>query len=155
MPWPKPRRTMPKHIPFDDLVAKGEPDECWIWQGTIDRSTGYGRYGKRRAHIVALERETPRPTDKTHALHATHCTSRLCVNPAHLRWGTQAENMQDLAKVGNRKGSKAAMAKLTEQQVLEIRSLAGKYPQTEIGAMFGVSGPTVNNILKRKTWAHI
>lgn len=153
MPWPKPRRTMPKHVPFDDLIDKKGPDECWLWRGTVDKSTGYGRYGKQRAHRVALERVEPRPADRTHVLHATHCTSRLCVNPAHLRWGTQAENTADIAVVGNRKGEHHALAKLTEEQVREIRSSDDS--TRSLAERYGVHWATVYDARRRRTWTHI
>lgn len=153
MPWPQPRRMSPRHVAFDDLIAKAGPNDCWLWQGTVDSSTGYGRYGKRRAHIVALEAVTPRPTDKTHALHATHCTSRLCVNPAHLRWGTQAQNCADIAVVGNRKGEKHHNAKLTEEQVREIRSCDES--TKSLAERFGVHWVTIQDVRNRRTWNHL
>lgn len=48
-------------------------------------------------------------------------------------------------------------AKLTTEQVLEIRSISAKKEasQTAIGAMFGVSRSLVAMIVSRKRWAHI
>jgi|JI10StandDraft_1071094.scaffolds.fasta_scaffold1409931_2 hypothetical protein len=146
-------RILTRTTSFDDLYEEGPEDECWIWQGSVDPSTGYGRYGKRRAHVIACERKEDRPPDKRCVLHSVDCTSRLCVNPAHLRWGTQAENMRDLAKVGNRKGEKAHNAKLTEEQVREIRSC--NESTKALAERFGVHWVTIQDVRNRRTWSHI
>lgn len=54
------------------------------------------------------------------------------------------------------KGEKNGWAKLTEAQVLEIRS--GDFSdltQEEIGQLFGVSKAAIGAILNRKTWKHL
>jgi hypothetical protein len=78
-------------------------DGCWLWTGAINHN-GYGIFavdGKKvaRAHRVAYELEVgPIPF----GLHLDHveergCTSRACVNPAHLEPVTQRVNNERAA----------------------------------------------------------
>lgn len=54
-------------------------------------------------------------------------------------------------------GSDVHTAKLTEEQVKEIRSLyaTGRYTQSELGQSFGVNKEQINRIINRKAWKHV
>lgn len=71
------------------LVAVGDEDECWLWQGYVQR-TGYAQYGGKPAHRVAYEVAVgPIPLRMT----VDHlCFVPLCMNPKHLEVVTKAEN---------------------------------------------------------------
>jgi len=49
-------------------------------------------------------------------------------------------------------GESASRAKLTWEQVDEIRALKGKLLQRDIAERYGVSAPTVSTILAERTW---
>jgi DNA-binding MarR family transcriptional regulator len=51
-------------------------------------------------------------------------------------------------------GEKTPTAKLTEEQVLEIRRRIGQ-TQRALGEEFGVDQSTISDILKGRTWAHL
>jgi hypothetical protein len=79
-----------------------------------------------------------------------------CIAPWHLSWKTQAENTADAVEQGTiQHGERHAHAKLTEQDVAAIRSLAGKEPQAFIAQRFGVSQKAVSKIITGKTWRHV
>ncbi len=102
-------------------------DGCWEWQGKIKRGRtgGYGLLMWKgepdaRAHRVAYElSHGPIPSGK---LVCHTCDNPPCCRPDHLFLGTSLENMQD-AKAKGRivRGHCVGSAKLTEQQVKEVR----------------------------------
>lgn len=78
---------------FWSKVDKREADECWPWLGTVNHR-GYGRLSNKPATHIALSLDgRPRPVGAM-ALHS--CDNPPCCNPAHLRWGTAADNVADM-----------------------------------------------------------
>lgn len=88
-----------KKIKVDDSSG------CWIWQAGFNNK-GYGCFvfdGKKsglatRASFVIFKGPIP---EKLFILHSCHNTK--CVNPDHLRAGTQQENVDDMMKAGRHK----------------------------------------------------
>jgi hypothetical protein len=75
----------------------------------------------------------------------------------NLLWGTRTDNMGDKVRHGTSpQGSRNAMAKLTDAQVLEIVSLsAAGQTGKAIASRFGISRSIVCNILKGDRWSHL
>ena len=74
----------------------------------------------------------------------------------NLRWGSRLENVADKVIHGtNPMGESHPIAKLSEDQVRQIRSLySNGYLQREIAAMFGIGQTAVGRIVNRKSWSH-
>ena len=137
-------------------------DGCWLWQGSLS-DLGYGRvkiqkraYGVHRLAYYLANDEWPEPE----CMHL--CDVRNCVNPAHLRAGTHAENMADMARKGRAgdsrsPGERNGRARLTEDQVREIRELyaTGATTYRNLSQVYGVSEATVQFAVNRKTWRHL
>lgn len=79
-------------------------DECWEWQGERSKF-GHGMFyeyeGGRRikhwAHRYSVSLVEPL-VDGLVCMHS--CDNPPCVNPAHLRQGTQADNIRDAHEKG-------------------------------------------------------
>jgi hypothetical protein len=85
------------------------------------------------------------------------CDNPPCFNPAHLFLGTHADNMADMARKGRgTSGERSGRAKLTEAQVLEIRSLcADGVSPSLIAKKYGVNRMSICYIATRQNWKHI
>ena len=152
---------------FWALVRIGSPDECWCWTGFVSRK-GYGRFNvggkvhggwrKLPVHRIAYELTYGPPRPGLFILHS--CDNPSCCNPAHLRPGTHLENMAEMRAKGRRigksaKGEAVKVAKLTENDVRDMRS---RHPRESIAALardFGVAETTAAYAIKRKNWAHV
>ena len=79
------------------------------------------------------------------------CDNPSCVNPLHLRLGTQKDNIRDMDNKERRcRGVAHHSSQLTEQQVLDIRASSKSYKDLSIE--YKVSKRTIYDIIKRKTW---
>lgn len=132
---------------------------CWEWQGGKDKD-GYGslRWGKeQRSHRVAWILSFGPIPNGLQVLH--HCDNPPCCNPIHLFTGTSDDNNKDMIRKGRSnppRGERAGTAKLTTQDVLEIRRLHSEgIVQRKIAEMFAVGFKAINKIVLRQRWKHI
>lgn len=147
---------------FWKRCVKAGPDECWNWvgrtgKGTVDKGRavfvveGLGWAASRIAWSLANDADP----GKMHVLHS--CDNGLCVNPNHLRLGTNGENILDKVSRGRvPRGEKTGNAKVTDAQMTEIlhRYVAGEEPDN-LGKEFGISATTVREVTRRVKWKHI
>jgi hypothetical protein len=126
---------------------------CWDFTGSIT-ANGYGHisfrgkmeYTHRVAAILYLN------FDRESDLIVMHrCDRPSCFNPAHLKIGTQTENMRDAAKKG-RMGAN----KLTAEQAGEIKYLLGRgSTYLPLARQFGVSTTAIGQIARGDTWRDV
>jgi hypothetical protein len=159
-------KTPPEELFWRKVDKSGE---CWLWQASKDKD-GYGMFA------VTLPRDglpkgVPTPQRRTRAsrfawetvngpmprgLYVLHsCDTPACVNPAHLRVGTQRDNYLDArAKGRHTHGERAGKgAILTEAKAREILLSAERVSAT--AERFGVSKATVYAIRQRRLWRHL
>jgi hypothetical protein len=143
------------------LMAKAKVNAetgCWDWTGgTV--TGGYGSIwhnGKtRRAHRVAYQVFCGPVTDAQDVCHK--CDNPGCINPAHLFAGTTAENIADMFAKGRNscsRGSDQHLSKLTENDVVAIRSAEG-ITQRELAKRYGVHLTVISKVRRREIWKHI
>lgn len=77
----------------------------------------------------------------------------------NLEYVTRSDNSRHAYRLGLKftKGSKCSAAKLTEEDVIEIRRsyLSREYNQVQLGKKYGVKANTICNIINRRYWTHI
>jgi hypothetical protein len=153
---------------FWEKVKKGEPNECWEFQGAKNPD-GYGIFyidkqhirsggAHRAAWIFSNKTEIPQGLKVLHS-----CDNPPCCNPAHLSIGTQAENVYDMvAKKRHRcpEGVDHAHAKVNEEIVLILRKeYNGKRGNvgnmSSLARRFNITVQNVAAIVKRETWKHV
>lgn len=151
------RRGRGKHLRFIKALLAYDTDECVLWPFYIMKE-GYGQVGTYRgmflAHRLVCAFAHGHPPDSTsQAIHG--CGIKACVNPRHLRWGTQKDNEDDKRGHGTW-FARISNGKLTEEQVRDIRRryAAGDRP-VDISAATGVPKSTVVKVARRYTWKHI
>lgn len=158
---------MPAYKPIAERFAEkfkvNEENGCWEWTGSLDTG-GYGMLRRSRerkmiaAHRLSYELHKGDP-GRFYVLH--ECDNPRCVNPEHLRLGTQQENMQDMQRRGRRRGVTGphgeyhGQSKLTEKDVEKIRRLsASGTRQILLAEEFGVGPEQIRRIVRGIAWAH-
>lgn len=169
--FPSLARSPMNRTPLDERFRSRffiEPNSgCWLWEGSVS-TTGYGvigRGGRGGTNIFAhrLSWELHRgPIPEGVGPHGTcvlhKCDTPMCVNPAHLFLGSQADNMADLVAKGRQaknrrlpKGERHPNAKLTENDVSEIKSCRDS--GVTMSKRFGVSPAHISRIRLGQSWA--
>jgi len=150
-------------ISLEQLLSQSTKLEngCMHW-GPIT-SNGYGtiRVGQQafglHRFVAKLAHGNPAPNQI--AMHS--CNHRPCINPEHLSWGTQSENLKYAVILGRHyvsgvKGESCGRSKLSEAEVLAIRkSFSPKMNSVALAKKYNVSKSNIMSIVKRKSWKHI
>lgn len=130
--------------------------DCWLWTGWT--SKGYGSLTHKRkpwtAHRFSwMVHNGPIP-EGLWVLH--RCDVPLCVNPSHLFLGNAADNSADMTSKGRGRpaiGEDSGLSKLTEEQVLDIRS--SPLGPSALSERYGICRQNVWTIRRRLTWTHL
>ncbi len=167
--YPVDRDTIMRHAKYFDRLSG---DECWEWQGGKNHF-GYGqirykskeRYSQdsigahRLAWVINSHKSIP---PKMVIMHT--CDNRACVNPSHLKLGTQYDNIHDsIAKGRHGKGSVMVKgedninSKLTASQVTTMRDMHAKQGLSyrQLAKIYKVTAGNVCAVIKRRTWKHL
>jgi len=175
-PIGRPRESLKSR--FDKKVNREPTDRgCLIWIGN-KLPAGYGIIaeggsgGKMlSAHRLAWQMVNGPIPNGLCVLH--QCDNPSCVNPDHLFLGTNSDNSSDMVRKGRqasgqrngclthpekvRRGEKHVRAKLTESDVLKIRSeyASGNGTMKHFALQYGVSVRCIFFVIHRRNWTHV
>jgi hypothetical protein len=167
------RKSRPLADRFWEKVNK--TDTCWLWTASVN-NMGYGEFklpgatsGVEYSHRMSWIIHSGPIPDGMNVLH--HCDTPRCVRPDHLFLGTQKDNVHDcfnkrrnpvLINGPGLMGESHGMAKLTEEQVIDIRSryISGvnKYNPSnrqELAEEFNITPNHVWQVKKGNVWKHL
>lgn len=151
------KQATPPEQWVDGVALAFEGEECLIWPFGRNEH-GYAVWTRDRrpqiaSRLICQMVHGDPPALKLVAAHSCCKGHEGCVNPKHLRWATASENEQDklLSGTSNR-GERHGLAKLTEADVVAIRTLVKTATHAAVAAKFGVSKWTVLDIVRRKRW---
>ena len=140
-----------------------EVGDCWIWKASCN-GAGYpqanvaGKVDLVARHVWTLLGKTV--PSRRYCL-VTTCGERTCVNPAHIAMRSRSTvlkrayqsgcRMSPLEYHGRLYGSQH-LAKLTPEQVEQIRSRPGNETHKAIAKDFGVTPECISRIRRGVTW---
>ena len=142
---------------FDDHWTLDKRTGFWVWQRArkgkeAASGGGYGCFRDKKklvsAHRFAYERAYGPVPEGLLVMHL--CDNSKCVNPAHLRAGTNAENIADSARKLRQN------SKLNPVDVLRIRARVAEGELQQLVANdYGLHQADISNIVNRKYWRHV
>jgi len=163
---------MPRALPTDEAfrvahyLARATPRGECLCIGTGRHYPSWhklGRKTERLSLLICRAVHGQRPSGRAVVMHS--CDNKACINPDHLSWGTQAENLADALRKGRRtvpplpnqrelvRRGKHKWAKLKPEDVTAIRErLAAGERQASIAADFGITFQQVSKIKLGQRW---
>jgi hypothetical protein len=142
----------------DKTPGFGPNGDCWRYTGGL--CSGYGH--------ITIQKKTVKAHRFSYELHCGpipegmvichKCDTPACVNPDNLFIGTPRQNIDDmLAKDRQLKGTDNPKAKLTDEQVREMRYRRDhdKTPTRQLATDYGIAEVTVKRVISRRAWSHI
>jgi len=151
---------------FWSKVLIGGDDHCWPWIHSRFKY-GYGRLrvGRRPGKIFLAHRTAFWLCFGYSPICALHrCDNPPCCNPRHIFDGSRSDNNTDRAvKYRSAVGERHGRAKLSDNDVSEIRSAYSHYPrghdgqnrpgnQSELAKLYGVSRTQIRAIVNGRSW---
>lgn len=137
-------------------------EECLIWPfnrhptGYAANVTWNGKPDVKACRAMCEVAHGAAPTPSHDAAHNCGRGHMGCIHPTHLRWATRVENHADRIAHGTiDRGERSPLAKLTQNQVLEIRAIGSSVSAGILAEKFGVSRGHICGIIAGRSWKFI
>ena len=142
-----------KTIPEKILVLNRAHRQGYI---AVHLYTG-SRCSRRYVHRLVAEHFVPNPSARPQVNHRDGDKTNNAAD--NLEWVTARQNCQhaiDASLYEMARGERAGSAKLTEENVIEIRRMvAAGATHKDAAARFGIGRKAVTKIINRQRWAHV
>lgn len=135
---------------LNEVAARFGGNECLIWPFHRNPD-GYGTItlngsSKIASRVVCERVNGPPPSDLHDAAHSCGRGHFGCVSPQHLSWKTREENAADREAHGRTaRGVRNGQAKLSDEQVMAIRSSVG-ITQDALAKAYGVTQSHISKL---------
>lgn len=132
-------------------IARGGRRRC---RECMKRACRRMEHTPKRLASNARYRETEQYRERTRRYRETHRAEMAAYQRA---WKRKQRDRLGVPRPGSPKGMFNGQAKLTDEQVLEIRRLyaAGGVSMKALGERFGCSTSTIHSIVNRRRWQHL
>lgn len=143
-----------RKVDKNGLMVNEEIGRCWAWTGS--KRNGYGEYGGTSAHRVSYKLFKGDIPNNLFVMHI--CDNRECINPDHLKLGTNQDNVNDKVEKGRqvggngRKGENLSYSKLTNENIKEIRDNPHDKCLNCLARQFGVCFQQISRIKHNERW---
>jgi hypothetical protein len=154
---------------WSKVDVRGE-NECWMWKANPG-AHGYGLFhvgtkssGGCRMYVASRVSFVIANKGRQSNLVCHTCDTPGCVNPRHLYSGDHKQNRRDRNERRPGvvlRGSDVPNSKLTESEVMEIRSRykfndrGGRNNSLALAREFKVTHTLIRHIVRRRIWKHV
>ena len=132
--------------------------QCWVWTGATN-GVGYGKLGRNHRTLAAHRYAWRLQSGREPVGHVLHrCDNPPCVRKKHLFEGDDAANQTDMVAKGrrrNRRGTTHPRAKVTEEQVAEIRKRYRPGLGRSLAREYGLTQNSMWKLIHGETWKHV
>lgn len=137
-------------------IVNDELGHCWEWLGA--KKEGYGLYCKTTTHRISYTLFKGIIPKNLVVMHI--CDNRGCINPEHLKLGTQQDNMNDKKEKGRcrgrtLRGENLSFSKLTNEDIKEIRENPHDKCLGCLSRQFNVCPQQINRIQHNERWTEL
>jgi len=154
--------TVPPGLSLDETVdwylrtkAKPNSSGCWIVRkGGRPKFKFQGKLDYAYRWVARAKLGLP-PSSDSLVMHI--CDDGRCVNPAHLQWGSNVDNVKDSREKDRfNRGDRRPSADRTPEEIREIRKLREDgWTLERIGRKYGISAKAIHNIVNKKRWGWV
>ena len=136
------------------------PSECWLWRGSTNPTTRYGKLSRRvngqlithQAHRYAWMQVNGFIESYICVLH--RCDVRLCVNPSHLFIGSRLDNARDRDEKGRQSQgenhARCLKGRFSVDDIREIRD--SSLSHRELAKLYDCNRGAISLIQNRKMY---
>jgi len=130
-------------------------DTCWLWTACTNYGYGIFRVDKKKLKAHRYSWSLINGTIPKNNIIMHKCDVTQCVNPEHLKLGSQKENITDMVQKGrNARREKHGRTTLSQIDINQIRRLikAGDLTQKAIAEQYNLTQAAITYIKQGRNW---